>query len=42
MGKYIALDGGTTNTRLRLIANGVILAVEKLSIGAGNAGGKEP
>lgn len=38
---YIALDGGTTNTRLRLIENGAICAVEKLSIGAGNAGGKE-
>ena len=38
---YVALDGGTTNTRLRLLANGAVCAVEKLSIGAGNAGGKE-
>lgn len=38
---YIALDGGTSNTRLRLLKNGAVQAVEKLSIGAGNAGGKE-
>ncbi len=37
---YIALDGGTTNTRLRLIGNGAVFAVKKLPLGAGNAGGK--
>lgn len=37
---YITLDGGTSNTRLRLIKDGAIVAVEKLSIGASTAGGK--
>ena len=37
---YIALDGATSNTRLRLIAHGAVISVEKLSIGAGSAGGK--
>ena len=41
MSYYIALDGGTTNTRLRLLSEGAVIAVEKLSIGAGNAGGRE-
>ena len=39
---YIALDGGTTNTRLRLITDGAVSAVKKLPLGAGNAGGKAP
>lgn len=39
---YIALDGGTTNTRLRLIKDGTVFAVKKLPLGAGNAGGKAP
>ena len=39
---YIALDGGTTNTRLRLIKDGAVSAVKKLPLGAGNAGGKAP
>lgn len=39
---YIALDGGTTNTRLRLIKDGAVFAVKKLPLGAGNAGGKAP
>ncbi len=38
---YIALDGGTSNTRLRLIADGAVVSVEKISVGAGTAGGKE-
>lgn len=41
MKHYIALDGGTSNTRLRLISDGKILSVEKLSIGAGTAGTRE-
>ena len=39
MKKYIALDGGTTNTRLRLISDGRVASEKKLSIGAGSAGG---
>ncbi len=39
---YVALDGGTTNTRLRLITDGVVSAAKKLPLGAGNAGGKTP
>ncbi len=38
---YIALDGGTSNTRLRLIRGERILASKKLPIGAGSAGGRE-
>ena len=37
---YIALDGGTSNTRLRLIEDDTIVSVKKLSIGAGTAGGR--
>ncbi|MBP3591076.1 MAG: 2-dehydro-3-deoxygalactonokinase [Clostridia bacterium] len=39
---YIALDGGTTNTRLRLITDGAVSAAKKLPLGAGDAGGKAP
>ena len=39
MRKYIALDGGTTNTRLRLISDGHVTLEKKLAIGAGSAGG---
>ena len=39
MKKYIALDGGTTNTRLRLISDGRVHAEKKLALGAGSAGG---
>ena len=38
---YIALDGGTSNTRLRLIQNEDVISAEKLAMGAGTAGGKE-
>lgn len=38
---YIALDGGTSNTRLRLFGDGRILSSRKLPVGAGTAGGGE-
>ena len=38
---YVALDGGTSNTRLRLIKDNTVLASKKLPIGAGTAGGRE-
>ena len=38
---YIALDGGTSNTRLRLISDEGVVSVKKLPIGAGSAGGRE-
>ncbi len=35
MGKYITVDGGTTNTRIRLIDNGVLADEVKIKLGAG-------
>ena len=34
MANYIAIDGGTTNTRVYLVTNGRILRSEKINIGA--------
>lgn len=34
MKRYIAIDGGTTNTRLALVENGKILKIVKINIGA--------
>ena len=34
MGNYITIDGGTTNTRIRLIANGTVAASARLPMGA--------
>lgn len=39
MADYICIDGGTTNTRLRLVRSGAIVDTKKLSLGAG--AGKE-
>ncbi len=36
MSCYIALDGGTSNTRLRLLKNGVVVSERKRSVGAGS------
>ena len=33
-GNYLAIDGGTTNTRLALIQNGSVTAVRKIGVGA--------
>ena len=38
---YITVDGGTTNTRLYLVRDGVILDTEKLSIGSGSRKGEQ-
>lgn len=35
MSKYITIDGGTTNTRIRLVSEGKITAVKKFGVGAG-------
>ena len=40
MKKHIVIDGGTTNTRLYL-AGEIAVDSEKLSLGSGNAGGRE-
>ncbi len=40
MGKYIVIDGGTTNTRVALMCDGRLCALKKLGIGAG-AGDRE-
>ena len=38
MKKYIAIDGGTTNTRIMLICDGKICDVRKMSMGARSSG----
>ncbi len=37
---YIALDGGTSNTRLRLLKDGAVIAEKKRSVGAATADGR--
>ena len=40
---YIAIDGGTTNTRVNLVCDEKVLASEKISIGAKDCiDGSEP
>lgn len=42
MSNYITIDGGTTNTRIALVAKSKTLEVRRFPIGAGNAGFDNP